>query len=308
MRALAFVLLATLTTAVQPEPARPAIIGRWDLTLKTPTGERPSWLEVRHSGVSTLIGQFVGTGGSARPISKVEFQDGAFHFTIPPQWERVEGDLVVSGKLEGDRLSGTMKLANGAPVEWTGVRAPELERSSPPRWGAALPLIAKDGLSGWHVIGGENQWDVASGVLHNKKGGGNLVTDRTFDDFKLHVELRYPKDSNSGVYLRGRYEVQIADLLDDQMAPDALGAIYGFLAPNQRAAGKPDEWQTVDVTLIGRRVTVTLNGKTIISDAVIPGITGGALDSREGEPGPLFLQGDHGPIDFRNITITPAVK
>jgi hypothetical protein len=308
MSALVIVVLAFVAGFSQPAPERPAIIGRWDLTVHTNGGDRPSWLEVRHSGVSTLIGQFVGTGGSARPISRVEFKDGTMHFSIPPQWERVDGDLVVSGKLEGDRLSGTMTLADGAPMSFTGVRAPALQRSSPPRWGSTISLIPKAALTGWHVVGGESQWEVVSGVLHNKKGGGNLVTDEKFDDFKLHVELRYPKDSNSGVYLRGRYEVQIADLPDDQMAADALGAIYGFLTPNQPAAGKPGEWQALDVTLVGRRATVALNGKTIICDAEIPGITGGALDSREGEPGPLLLQGDHGPVEFRNMTITPTVK
>ena len=61
-----------------------------------------------------------------------------------------------------------------------------------------------------------------------------------------------------------------------------------------------------DITLIGRRVTVVANGKAIIVDQIIPGITGGALDSKEGEPGPIMLQGDHGPVEYRNIIITPA--
>jgi len=307
MSLLLQVLLAFFTAVSQPtEPARPAIIGRWDLTVHTGSGDRSSWLEVRHSGNSTLVGQFVGTSGSARPIAKVEFKDGAFRFAIPPQWERADGDLVVSGRLDGDRVSGTMTLAGGEPVPWTGARAPALRRSAPPRFGTPVPLIASGGLAGWHVAGGNNEWQVADGVLRNAKGGGNLVTDRTFEDFTLHTEFRYPKGSNSGIYLRGRYEVQIVDLPDDQTAVDALGAIYGYLAPNQPAARQPGEWQTFDVTLAGRLVTVVLNGKTIISEAEIPGITGAALDSREGEPGPLLLQGDHGPIEFRGMTIAPA--
>jgi hypothetical protein len=302
-------LLIALALSTQAAPAKPAIMGRWDLTVHTRGGDRASWLEVRHSGVKTLVGQFVGSGGSARPIANVEFKDGNFRFAIPPQWENVTGDLVVSGKVEGDRISGTLVLAGGAPQEFEGVRAPALQRTAPPKWDAPVQLIAKKALTGWHASGNNSEWEVLDGVLHNKKGGANLITDRTFDDFKLHVELRYPKDSNSGIYLRGRYEVQIIDLpVDEQMELGALGAVYGFLAPNQAAAGKPDEWQTIDVTLIGRRVTVALNGKTIISDAEIPGVTGGALDSKEGEPGPLYLQGDHGPIEFRNMVITPAVR
>ncbi len=298
-------LLAAWLGGAQAAPALPPIIGRWDLTVRSARGERSAWLEVRHSGVQTLVGQFVGTSGSARPISQVEFNNGELRFTIPPQWERVDGNLVVNGRLDGERLKGTMTLAGGEPVEWTGVRAPSLRRTAAPQWDAPVPLLAPSGLTGWQVMGA-NEWEVSEGVLHNKKSGGNLVTERQFQDFKLHVEFRYPKGSNSGVYLRGRYEVQIADIDGDQTAPGALGAVYGFLAPNQPAALRPGDWQTFDITLIGRLVTVVLNGKSIITDQEIPGITGAALDSKEGEPGPLLLQGDHGPADFRNIIVTPA--
>jgi len=131
MRILPFLFAALIATQSTTQPAPPPIIGRWDITIPQPDGsERGSWLEVRHSGVETLVGQFVGTGGSARPISKVEFKDGEMRFAIPPQWERVAGDLVVVGRLSGDRLTGTMTLGNGAPQSWTGVRAPTLRRAT----------------------------------------------------------------------------------------------------------------------------------------------------------------------------------
>ena len=285
--------------------APPPIVGRWDLTIHTTGGDRAAWLEVQHSGLQTLVGRFVGTGGSARPVSRVEFKDGALRFAIPPQWERVDGDLVVTGRLEGDRLSGTMALAGGTPQSWTGVRAPSLRRSAPPRWGAAIRLLNGRDLQGWHATG-NNQWEVAGGVLRSPRSGSNLVTDRTFEDFRLHGEFRYPKDSNSGIYLRGRYEVQIIDLDDEPTGVGSLGAVYGFLAPTRPAGRHAGEWQTLDVTLLGRLVSVVLNGQTIACDAEIPGVTGGALDSNEGEPGPLLLQGDHGPIEFRNLVVTPA--
>ena len=299
------VLFAVLMSGLQAAD-RPGILGRWDLTVRGARGDRPSWLEVRHSGVQTLVGQFVGTGGSARPIARVDFKNGELRFAIPPQWERVDGDLVVVGRLEGDRLKGTMTLAGGEPMEWTGVRAPSLRRTAEPKWGKPIALLNGRDLTGWHV-NGANSWEVAGGELRNTKSGGNLVTDRTFDDFKLHVDFRVPKGGNSGVYLRGRYEVQIADSsVDDATSLGALGAVYGFLAPNA-AAGKPaGEWQSLDVTLVGRLVTVVLNGKTIICNQEIPGITGGALDSKEGEPGPIYLQGDHTAVDYRNIVLTPG--
>jgi hypothetical protein len=87
---------------------------------------------------------------------------------------------------------------------------------------------------------------------------------------------------------------------------DQLGGVYGLLSPNEMVAKDAGEWQTYDITLVGRRVTVVANGVTIIADQVIPGITGGAIDSREGEPGPILIQGDHGPVDYRNIIITPV--
>ena len=132
------------------------------------------------------------------------------------------------------------------------------------------------------------------------------MTDQLFNDFKLHIEFRYPKDENSGVYLRGRYEVQIADNKGKEPLSIYLGGVYGFLSPTEMMAKDAGEWQSYDITLVGRLVTIAVNGKTVICSQNIPGITGGALDSHEGEPGPIMLQGDHGAIDFRNIVITPA--
>ncbi|MDH5344763.1 MAG: DUF1080 domain-containing protein, partial [Gammaproteobacteria bacterium] len=112
--------------------------------------------------------------------------------------------------------------------------------------------------------------------------------------------------SNSGIYLRGRYEVQIQDDRGKALDPLRIGGIYGFIAPSANAAKAAGEWQTYDIRLVGRRVTVSLNGEEILRDREIPGITGGALDSDEASPGPLMLQGDHGPIEYRNIIITPG--
>ena len=135
------------------------------------------------------------------------------------------------------------------------------------------------------------------------------MTTRTFDDFKLHAEFRYPTGSNSGIYLRGRYEVQVEDSPSDR-EPDShdIGGVYGFLTPNEAAKKPAGAWQTYDITLVGRRVTVVLNGRAIIVDQLIPGPTGGALDSDEAAPGPILLQGDHGPIEYRNLVLTPARK
>ena len=300
-------VIALAPSAATNGAAREGLVGRWDLTVQKPGGNVPSWLELRSSGRIALVGRFVGEVGSARPVARVDLgRDAHIRFAIPAQWETGDGDLRFEGRLDGTRLTGSLTYPDGTRFPFTGVRAPSLRREGEPRWGDPVRLIASDGLSGWRVLGGESRWRVADGVLHNAGSGGNLVSEHAFGDFKLHVEFRYPKGSNSGVYLRGRYEVQIADSIPAQPVNDLLGSVYGFLAPSEVVQAKPNEWQTYDITLVGRMLTVVANGKTVICNQEIPGPTGGALDSNEGAPGPLMLQGDHGVIEYRNIVLTPA--
>jgi len=281
-------------------------LGRWDIAIATPSGAAPSWLEIDHSGRDAMVGRFVGIVGSARPISLINVSGDSLSFSIPHQWEEGNGDLTVRGRLQGSSMSGVMVFPDGKSYTWTAVRAPRLYRGTTARWGAPIRLLHANDLGGWHPSGATNQWTVTNGVLRSPKSGSNLITDQKFNDFKLHVEFRYPKESNSGVYLRGRHEVQIQDDYGNEPAPDRFSGVYGFIPPIDIAAKPAGQWQTYDITLIGRIVSVVANGKQVISNQEIPGITGGALDSREGEPGPIFLQGDHGPIEYRNIVITPA--
>lgn len=180
-----------------------------------------------------------------------------------------------------------------------------LIRDRAPVWSTPIRLFNGKDLTGWKALG-PNQWVVENGALKSPHSGANLITERTFNDFKLHVEFRCPTGSNSGIYLRGRYEVQIEDSKGKLPEKHLLGAVYGFLTPSEMAAKDAGEWQSYDITLVGRMIDVVLNGKKIICNQAIPGITGGALDSNEGEPGPIYIQGDHGPIEYRNIVITPA--
>jgi len=304
---LLFVSLLTIATnhaAAQVKDSRP-IIGRWDLTVQMDR-VAPSWLEVKLSGLKTLVGYFVAEGGSARPIAEVKYDNGKVSFSIPTQWDMSNNPMVFEGMLQNDQLSGTITTPKGDKYPFTGERAPLLKRTIAPVWGAPIALFNGKDLTGWHMSGKEQQWMVEAGVLKSPKSGSNIITDASYNDFKLHIEFRYPAGSNSGVYLRGRYEVQVEDNYGLEPSSTLFGGIYGFLTPNEMVAKKPGEWQSYDITLIGRRVSVTANGKAIIVDQIIPGITGGALNSKEGEPGPIFLQGDHGPVEYRNIVITPA--
>jgi hypothetical protein len=279
--------------------------GRWDLALMIEGKENPSWLEVRHSGNHTFVGSFVAVVGSARPVSEINIDGNKFRFSIPPQWEDGNGDMSVEGTFRQNKLEGTVTFPNAKSYSFTGVRAPALRTDKKILWGQPISLIQKNNLNGWKALG-DNQWVVEDGILRSPKSGANLRTERTFKDFKLHIEFRYPKGSNSGVYLRGRYEVQITDSKGKEPKFDELGSVYGFITPSEQPAKDAGEWQTYDITLTGRMITLVANGKTIISNQEIPGITGGALDSHEEEPGPLMLQGDHGPIEYRNIVVTPA--
>ena len=284
-----------------------SVLGRWDITIRTPQGERPSWLEIDDSGRGVRVGRFVGIVGSSRPITRIAVTGDSIHFAIPPQWENGDDDLVVDGRLTGGRLAGSMLFPDGKRYDWSGVRAPAMRPEHQPSWGTPIHLLHANDLGGWHAQGGEkNQWEVKNGVLSSPHSGANIETDRTFSDFKLHIEFRYPKESNSGVYLRGRHEVQIQDDYGLPPADDRFSGIYGFIEPSVIAAKKPGEWNSYDITLVGRMVTVVANGTRVICNQAIPGPTGGAIDSNEGAPGPLLLQGDHGPVEFRNIVLTPA--
>jgi hypothetical protein len=282
------------------------ILGRWDLVVTGDSAVYPSWLEVKASGFRTLVGTFVSRFGSARPISEITWANNTLRFTIPPQWERGTQHLVIEGVFADGRLSGWMTDGEGKRQTWTATRAPSMVRSTPVRWGAPINIFNGRDLTGWKASEGSNEWKVINGILTNTKSGANLITDRAFGDFKLHVEFRVPPKGNSGIYLRGRHEVQIED--SKGMEPGSLhtGGVYGFLTPNQNAAGAPGEWQTYDITLVGRLITVVLNGRTVISMQNVPGITGGALDSNEGAPGPIMLQGDHTTVEFRKVVLTPS--
>ncbi len=299
-----FVLVVFSTFNSRAQDLNP-LEGRWNLTITQEGKELPSWLEISHSGRSTLIGRFVYAFGSARPISEVKVKEGVFHFSIPPQWEPGSQDMVFEGSLEGDTLKGSMTYTDGKSYGWTGVRAPKLPYKEAVKWGTPVALFNGKNTDGWHTEG-ESQWIVKEGVLTSPASGVNLVSDATFSDFRLQAEFRYPKGSNSGLYLRGRYEVQIADNRGLEPSSILFGGIYGFLTPNEMAAKEPGEWQTYDITLVGRRVTVIANGVTIISEQNIPGMTGGAIDNNEAAPGPIFIQGDHGPVEFKSLVITPA--
>lgn len=285
-----------------------SFLGRWDLTLKTPLREYPSWLEITQED-GQLKARMVSLWGHARPLPKIEISNGRITFVSPKEEEDRKDDMVFEGRLSGKTLMGTTTGPDGTPWQWTGERAPSLKGTSAPKWGKPIQLFNGKDLSGWKMSdpSATSTWKVESGTLVSPGHGPELISNAKFEDFKLHVEFNCAPGSNSGVYLRGRYELQIEDDPEPEGPTMRTGGVYGFLAPSPEQPRRPGEWQTYDITLVGRVVTVVQNGQTIIDMQEIPGITGGALDSHEAVPGPIYLQGgETGHVAFRNIRVTPA--
>jgi hypothetical protein len=283
-------------------------LGRWDLTLKAPDREYPSWLEIQQKD-GELTARMVSRWGHARPLSKIQLLNGTLTFISPKEEEDRKNDMVFEGKLTGNTLSGTTTGPDGTPWQWTGQRAPALRRTSPPKWGKPRRLFNGKDLTGWSMSTSNPSaaWKVEDGKLVSPGHGAELITDSKFEDFKLHIEFNSSPNANSGVYLRGRYEVQVETNSVQEPSSHHTGGVYGFLAPSPQLPRKPGEWQSFDITLVGRMITIVQNGQTIINNQEIPGITGGALDSHEELPGPIYLQGsEDGHVAYRNIVITPA--
>jgi hypothetical protein len=305
-------------------------LGRWALTIP---GGAAGWLEIRKEN-GWYDGSILWGGGSVVPVSSVFFTDGTLNVTRTREVNRKDatGKVVrkqlftelLAGRVDGDTINFMQfnPRENGQGLdnaEFSGKRIPDL----PPRpdlakvkFGDPIALFNGRDLTGWRLVesGAANGWSVQDGVLINRpdkdssKHYGNLRTEREFEDFNLKLEVKVPKGGNSGIYLRGIYEVQVAD--SHGRAPDShgMGGIYSRITPTVNAAKPVGEWQTFDITLVDRHATVILNGVKIIDNQPLAGCTGGALWSDQFRPGPIYLQGDHDAVDYRNLVLRPVVK
>lgn len=281
--------------------------GRWD--IKIPAEARSGrvwWLQISGAGTPDLKGRFVGFwGGDTNDIGEPHIANGVLSFTNDGHGPMHQH---YTARIQGYRLVGEMQSEKDT-VNWVGLRAPEITDRDDGAWhpGKPVELVNGKDLAGWHGLNPSHKlgWSVDHGILKSTGAADNLVTDHKFWNFDLHVEFRMYPDSNSGVGLRGRYEVQI---LDDFGKPPNLhsnGALYSRIAPSENASKPAGEWQTYEIRLIGMDVTVVLNGRKVIDKGRIDGLTAIAFDCDEGLPGPIALQGDHGPVDFRSVRITP---
>jgi hypothetical protein len=291
-----------------------AFLGRWDITIAAADQgrERNCWLELTKEG-GTLKGRFNQGGGAVFPLQVLAIENGELRFQH--QFGRPADNLqaVYRARVIGGRLEGTATFGKQAPRTLIGIRPPVWPAKLPVRKpGKSIELFNGKDLAGWkgQRTGKPTGWIVKNGVMVNDDhpadvSADNIFTEGKFRDFKLEVEFNVAPKSNSGVYLRGRYEIQVMDDAGQPLNVHSQGALYGFIIPSTNASKPAGEWQKYEIALIANRVTVILNGTKIIDNGEVPGITGGALDANESEAGPIMLQGDHGLIQYRKVVLTP---
>ena len=293
-----------------------AFNGRWVIEPLGENSGRVLWLEVSGAGQDDLSGFMVGAGpgGQLDPIQDARIEGGQLRFHLERAVRRSAGRLLrtpVTAALHGGKLHGVAVRQRGALL-WLGRRAPVLADRDDGSWtpGKRLDLLDGTGINGWSTLrpGREDGWYVERGILKNRKGADVLVSDRKFWNFRLEVEFLVHPGMNGGIGLRGRYEIQILDDYGQPASDHGNGALYGRIAPSSNASRPAGEWQTLDVWLVGRELSVRLNGVATIQREVIDGFTAMATDWREDQPGPISLQGDHGAVEFRRIAVTPLVQ
>jgi Domain of Unknown Function (DUF1080) len=296
--------------------------GRWDITVSGASSNVPGsqhgwWLEVAAAGTDNLKGRFMGAPvGLVDEIPKLSISEGELRFAFEAKFRKDHAPEkgLYWARLEDGKLKGTFEI-EGDPstyLEWTGIRAPALAEKDDGSWkrGEGVALFDGHDLMGWqavppaHLLG----WVVKDGVLTALPGAPDLISEKKFSNFIVDAEYRIEPHTNSGIILRGRYEVQIADDADRPSSNRGTGAILGRIAPTLNAEKSAGEWQMLGIRLVGREVTVVLNGIRVINRQSIDGPTSIALDTNEGEPGPILLQGNRGAVEFRRIVVYPLTK
>ena len=310
----------------QPLPSK-VFDGMWGLEIKS---GGVGWLNV-HGDQGFLDAELLWIGGSVLPVANIYLADeNTLIVTRTSQVEKSENrthtvTTTLRIKKLGDELQGTMttpkRNGTGETVKaFTGKRMPPMPETpdlSKVTFGKSIALFNGKDLTGWKMVDpkSKNGFKLINGDLVNdpvqpKKGEhisyGNLRTEQEFKDFNLKLEVNVPKGNNSGVYLKGLYEIQVVDSYNKPLDSHNMGALYSRITPSKAAEKPAGEWQSLDITLVDRHVTVVFNGKKIIDNKPVYGPTGGAISADVLAAGPIYLQGDHGNVSYRNIVLTPV--
>jgi Domain of Unknown Function (DUF1080) len=292
--------------------------GRWDITAHTQPRPRAYWLELTGAGTSAPSGWFVSAyAGDRNKIDSITIKDGEleFKFNPPPSRNGKQTRTPVwHAHLNGGKLEGTFAAEGqpGPPTPWTGVRAPVITDKDDGSWKPGTPVQLFDGkdLSGWKALNPSTamKWSVVDGVLRNAPPTTDIISEQKFWNFTLHVDFRIVEHSNSGIGLRGRYEIQILDDYGQEPNTHGAAALYSRVAPRVNASKKPGEWQSYDIRLVGRTLTVVHNDVKVLDKVEVEGLTAIANNADEAEPGPFIIQGDHSYVEIKSFVVTPLVK
>ncbi len=330
MKRISIVLSVFLlsTVAVIAQNAKKDFYGMWTIEIE---GGSVGWLGVNENK-GYLDADLLWQGGSVEPVSSVYFiDDKTLVVTRTREVKRDENRKLIltqtyTFERKGDKFTGTLTepARDGMSVvttKFNGWRLPDPGPApdlSKVKYGEPVKLFNGKDLTGWRLINPKqaNGFKVVNGELVNdpvnpegqRVNFGNLRTDKEFEDFKLTLEVNVPEHSNSGVYLRGMYEIQVVDSYGAKLDPHNMGAVYSRITPTVSAEKKGGEWQTMEMILCNRHISVTLNGVKIIDNQPVYGPTGGAMQADVMKPGPIYLQGDHGKVLYRNIVLTPILK
>jgi len=314
--AAVFAMVVVLSVA---QDSKKDFFGMWTIEID---GGSVGWLHV-HDSDGFLDAELLWKGGSVVPVAHVYFiDDNTLVTTRIREMNKAEDRKHVvtqtykfirhGDKLEGVAMSPTRDGMGINKEKFKGWRLPDVGKApdlSKVKYGKPITLFNGKNLDGWELMGRrKNGFKVEDGVMINDPKGhgyGNLRTVDEFEDFKLSIEVNVPAGSNSGVYLRGMYEIQVLDSYGKELDSHNMGGLYSRITPSQAAEKPAGEWQTMEMILYKRHVTVILNGKTIIDNQPAYGPTGGAIIADVFKPGPIYLQGDHGKVSYRNIVLTP---
>ena len=298
-----FIIFAGTSVLAQDNP----FLGKWDVTGIGQYSNYVYWLEVKIED-GKLTGYFLNRGGSVLKLPEIAIENSELVFS-PGAGRGSNPKPIHRAKVEEGRLLGLLTEGD-REIGWIGVR--------PPKWGQynangkhkfGTPVLLFDGktMDSWDVQHKESPsgWSIVDGVMTNEAKANNLVSKHQFKDFKIRCEYKLDEKSNSGIYLRGRYELQVLDDAGKEASDHGHMSLYSRVKPLVNASLPAGQWQVMEATIVGNRLTVFLNDKKVHDNIVIEGITGGALDSNEEENGPIMLQGDHGKVYFRKVVVTP---
>jgi hypothetical protein len=315
------VAVGVLTFAVVAAQQNP-FLGKWNLTGTGADAAYVGWLEITDEG-GQLGGMFLNRGGAPAKLAGAKVENGELVFQAAAR----RGGPGPEGRarVQGATLTGTITTlatatAPARTVAFSAARPPVFPASdanAAHTFGAPVELFDGKTMDAFTLVNPARPWTVSDGLAWNAPPaetptgryiGSNLISKQKFFDYRIHAEYKLDNEAHSGIYFRGRYEMQVLGDMGVALSPISHMAVYGRIAPLVNASIPDNEWNIMDGVIVGNRITVTLNGKKVHDNTLLQGITGNAVDANELEPGPIMIVGNDGRIWYRRITVTPITR